>query len=132
MNSAANAAGSLLAALASNWIVVGSEDRAFFSTYGGLHANERVTGVMPIYLLDGTRVANNAADLWDGSIANAINLNELGGITNRNVWTGSTAAVPEPQSLALVLLGLGLGLGLGAAALATRRAPHPGGAFASD
>ena len=46
---------------------------------------------MPIYLLDGRRVANNAADLWDGSIASAINLNELGGITNRNVWTGSQA-----------------------------------------
>ncbi|TRU33398.1 MAG: PEP-CTERM sorting domain-containing protein [Microcystis aeruginosa Ma_MB_F_20061100_S20] len=47
------------------------------------------TGV-PIYLIDGNRVANNNADLWDGSIQTQINrtASDQGGISS-NVWTGS-------------------------------------------
>ena len=55
------------------------------------------TGV-PVYNLGGLIVANNNADLWDGSIANPINVTELGtGPTTQRgglfrVWTGTTAS----------------------------------------
>lgn len=47
------------------------------------------TGV-PIYLIDGNRVANNNADLWDGSIETAINRtpDDLQ-LLNEPVWTGT-------------------------------------------
>jgi hypothetical protein len=55
-----------------------------------------ITGV-PIFLVDGTKVANDYADLWDGSLAAPINITELdslppltGGIAK--VWTGSSRA----------------------------------------
>ena len=49
---------------------------------------------VPFYNLGGLRVANNNADLWDGSLANPINVTELGTApaAQRNgeflVWTG--------------------------------------------
>jgi hypothetical protein len=47
------------------------------------------TGV-PIYLIDGNRVANNNADLWDGSIQTAINRTpEDWQLNNEPVWTGT-------------------------------------------
>jgi len=46
------------------------------------------TGV-PIYLIDGNRVANNNADLWDGSIQTAINRTPLDTSTDNLVWTGT-------------------------------------------
>jgi hypothetical protein len=50
-----------------------------------------------IYRIDGALVATSGADLWDGSIANAINLTESGGAipggstTASRVWTGTTS-----------------------------------------
>jgi hypothetical protein len=41
-------------------------------------------------LLDGTKVALSTADLWDGSILNAIDTTEFGNTLQDNVWTGST------------------------------------------
>ncbi|AKE63186.1 hypothetical protein MYAER_0826 [Microcystis aeruginosa NIES-2549] len=46
------------------------------------------TGV-PIYLIDGNRVANNNADLWDGSIQTAINRTPDDWQLNEPVWTGT-------------------------------------------
>ncbi|MFM7793043.1 MAG: hypothetical protein ACKO90_34810, partial [Microcystis panniformis] len=46
------------------------------------------TGV-PIYLIDGNRVANNNADLWDGSIQTQINRTQTDGTYSNNVFTGS-------------------------------------------
>ncbi|MCZ8125654.1 MAG: PEP-CTERM sorting domain-containing protein [Microcystis sp. LE19-114.1B] len=46
------------------------------------------TGV-PIYLIDGNRVANNNADLWDGSIQTAINRTPDDWQLNELVWTGT-------------------------------------------
>jgi hypothetical protein len=43
-------------------------------------------GDFPIYRLDNVRIANNATDLWDGSIANATGGSVL---PNSFVWTGS-------------------------------------------
>jgi len=45
---------------------------------------------VPIFLLDGTQVATGNADLWDGSISAAINVDEsLNTGVNESVWTGS-------------------------------------------
>ncbi len=46
------------------------------------------TGV-PIYKLNGIRVVDNYDDLWDGSIDNPININELGNLLEDSVWTGT-------------------------------------------
>lgn len=47
---------------------------------------------VPIFLLDGTQVAVDNADLWDGDIGAAINLDENLNIVQERVWSGSTNA----------------------------------------
>ena len=53
---------------------------------------------VPIYQLAGLRVANGYADLWDGTIQNPINVNELGGGPVAQggglfrVWTGANSS----------------------------------------
>ncbi len=44
---------------------------------------------VPIYLIDGNKVANNNADLWDGSLQHPINLQPNDVISSNLVWTGS-------------------------------------------
>jgi hypothetical protein len=43
----------------------------------------------PIYRLDGARVATGNTDLWDGTIANAISINDQGNTVDVFVWTGT-------------------------------------------
>ena len=50
-------------------------------------------GSFPIYRIDGVQIATGGADLWDGSLANAINVDQYensygGGVT---AWTGSNS-----------------------------------------
>ncbi|CCI36017.1 PEP-CTERM sorting domain-containing protein [Microcystis aeruginosa] len=47
---------------------------------------------VPIYLIDGNRVANNNTDLWDGSIQNFINRTQSDTVLNGRVWTGTTGS----------------------------------------
>ncbi len=50
------------------------------------------TGV-PIYLLDGeSKIADNNADLWDGDIDHALNINEAGNVVGVLVWTGTNSS----------------------------------------
>ena len=49
------------------------------------------TGGVPIYRVDGTLVANNYGDLWDGAIANPINVTQNASTVNTSVWTGTTS-----------------------------------------
>jgi hypothetical protein len=44
---------------------------------------------VPIFLLDGTLVANGTADLFSGSIQAAIVLTELGDLSYSGVWAGT-------------------------------------------
>jgi len=47
-------------------------------------------GNFPIYRLDGVRIADNATDLWDGSIAvTGMTTSNAGLLPNSFVWTGS-------------------------------------------
>ena len=66
---------------------------------------------MPIYRVDSTLVANNYGDLWDGSIANPISINEndINITMNFFAWTGtntngSTFAI-DPLCGTIVRLG---------------------------
>jgi hypothetical protein len=57
----------------------------------------------PIYLLTDVRVADNSADLWDGSIQSLLSVNQFGDSESpQNVWTGT-------QSDGTELLGSALG-----------------------
>jgi hypothetical protein len=65
---------------------------ALVSTTGGQSATDIIpnnTDDIPIYLVTGALVALTGADLWDGSIATAINVTELFTSAPSLVWTGS-------------------------------------------
>ena len=63
---------------------------------------------VPIFNLTGALVANNNADLWDGTIQNPIDMTELGtsppdlGGGNFLVWTGSTSSGGENSDWSLI------------------------------
>jgi len=75
-----------LSALGTSWTAIASTSSMSARTNTGTTG----TGV-PIYRLDGTRIADNYADLWDGSIAAPLQIDENGAAvgTPRGVWTGS-------------------------------------------
>jgi hypothetical protein len=82
VNNAAQA-GSQLGSLGATWRAIASTDSVDAIVNIGGSSN------VPIYLLDGTLVATGTADLFDGSIAAPIWLDENGNIQAMNVWTGS-------------------------------------------
>jgi len=107
-----------LADLSTTW-------RAIVSTADGTDARDN-TGTnpdidgsgVPIFILDGTRVANDNAGLWSGQLLSRLNVTEAGLVsTPTNVWTGTIA---DGTSWALWnVLGNTIVTGLGA----------PGGGF---
>jgi hypothetical protein len=71
-----------------DWRVIGSTDDVDARDNTGTNPNVE-TGV-PIYLVDGlTKVADDNADLWDGSIDNIINLDENGVAKTHWPFTGT-------------------------------------------
>ena len=79
-----------LSELGTTWRVIGST-----ASVNAID-NTATTGVgVPVYRLDGVRVADNYTDLWDSSIDNLLNVDETGapysGSTG-NVFTGTYAA----------------------------------------
>ena len=84
VSDAANAVAALQA-LGTTWKAIGSTLAVNATTnIGG-------ASVVPIYNLEGLIVANSTVDLWDGSLANPINRNELGASVSSLVFTGTTA-----------------------------------------
>ena len=78
-----------LAALGTTWKAIGStpDDDARDNT----GTNPSSAGV-PIYRLDNTRIADDNADLWDGSIQATLSTNQFGSpVGVITVWTGSSA-----------------------------------------
>jgi len=83
-----------LAALGLAWKVIGStyavDARENTSTIPGTDG----AGI-PIYRLDGTRIADSYADLWDGSIDSPLNVDQYGNVyghdwwSQASVWTGT-------------------------------------------
>lgn len=77
-----------LAALSTNWTVLGST--ASVDAMANTNTNPTSTGVS-IYNLNGQLVADGNADLWDGGLANAINITQNGTVSNGVVFTGTGA-----------------------------------------
>ena len=75
-----------LAALGATWSVLGSTSAvdAIANTN-----TDPVSAGVPIYNLNGQLVASGNADLWDGSLAHAINVTQNGGILAGAVFTGT-------------------------------------------
>ena len=84
LDTALNGAGFDLSTI--TWKAIGSTSAVDARDNTG--TNPSSTGV-PIYLIDGNRVANNNADLWDGQLQHPINLNNLDISSLSHVWTGS-------------------------------------------
>jgi hypothetical protein len=93
-----------LAALATTWRVIGSTAAVDAVTHVA------ITG--PVFGLDGVQIATGAADLFDGSIASPVNVNQFGaGTPFAIVWTGSlangTSFIPA-EALGGILPGIGV------------------------
>ena len=78
-----------LAALGTTWKAIGST--ASIDARDNTGTNPASTGV-PIYTLAGVRIANNNADLWDGTIQSPLNVWEDGTAAPAIAWTGSVAS----------------------------------------
>ena len=62
-------------------------------TTASVTAISRFNPTSGIYLIDGTKIADNGSDLWDGSIDNPINLTPEGfTLGGERVWTGTNSA----------------------------------------
>jgi hypothetical protein len=77
-----------LAALGTTWKAIGSTGSIDARDNTG--TNPSSTGV-PIFRMDGARVANNNADLWDGFIINLVQTTETGSIRSALVFTGTAS-----------------------------------------
>ena len=104
VSDAANAAGSLLAPLGATWQAVASTSTVSAIDHIG-------SDDVPIFLLDGTEVADSAADLWSPTgllAADGIDLTELGTDAALFTWTGTGpdgTALDPLGSLAAVVEG---------------------------
>jgi len=79
-----------LVALGTTWRAIGST--ATVDARDNTGTNPLLPGV-PIYLLNDTKLADNNADLWDGSTDNAFNVNEVGAFSGGLwAWTGTNQA----------------------------------------
>jgi hypothetical protein len=86
VNNAANGVGSLLSPLNATWKVIGAT-----AASGSALDNIGGASLLPIYLLDGTLVANDTTDLFDSFLISGISLDEHGDDYNvtGNFWAWS-------------------------------------------
>ena len=90
-------------------VQLGAEWRALASTSSvsardntGTDATAPGVQGVPIYLVDGTRIANDYDDLWDGSLSTSPNVTGSGGAPSGGfVWTGSNTDGSAAGMLAL-------------------------------
>lgn len=81
---------SALVALGTTWTAIASTSAVDARDNTG--TNPSSTGV-PIYLLDGSKIANDNADLWDGTLLHALNVTESGGTLSGILpWTGTNSS----------------------------------------
>ena len=88
-----------LASLGATWKAIGST--ASVDARDNTGTNPAAVGV-PIFLLNDTKLVDDNADLWDGSIVVPFNLTELGSAVSILVWTGT-----GPSGVATINVGLG-------------------------
>lgn len=88
VDSLAKATGSAVEDLNTTWAIIGSTTS--IDARDNTHTNDAAGDPsVPIYRLDGQRVADSNADLWDGSINAAISITEKGGGLSTYTWTGT-------------------------------------------
>ncbi len=68
------------------WFALGSTPTVAANSSGRLPVDANSP---PLFRLDGVKVADNTADLWDGTIDAPINVTEAGLPESRIVWTGT-------------------------------------------
>jgi hypothetical protein len=88
VTAAADAVPELLA-LATDWKVVGSTRFVNARVHTGTDPTPAGPTGVPIFLLNDTQLATDYDDLWDGSLARDLNIDENGNEHNSRVWTGS-------------------------------------------
>jgi len=76
-----------------DWVVIGAID--------GMDAKDHAPISGPVFLLDGTKVADDATDMWDGSLDHAIDRDENGNLKQNSwVFTGTAADGTEASTQA--------------------------------
>lgn len=78
-----------LAALGTTWTAIASTSAV--DARDNTNTNPNVGVGVPIYRLDGLRIADNNTDLWDSSIQNALSINQSGNMVSTLPWTGTRA-----------------------------------------
>lgn len=74
-----------LAALGTTWMAIASTLSVVAINNIGLPPD------VPIYRLDGGRVADDSTDLWDGSIIRSISYDQYGDVLEEPIWTGTNS-----------------------------------------
>ena len=92
VQAAADAAGTV-DTTGATWHIIAS----FGGSYPPVDARDHALVSAPVYRLDGVRVADGFDDMWDGSLANPINVDEFGDtLVGRTLtgtrWTGEARA----------------------------------------
>lgn len=77
-----------LSALGTTWRAIASTPTVDARDNTDTNPTSNGTGV-PIFRLDGIKIADDNADLWDGSLDATLNVDELGNPSFANVWTGT-------------------------------------------
>ncbi len=81
VNDQANLAGALTESFGIQWFVIASTPN--------VDARDNAKVSAPVYLLNGDLVTTGESDMWDGSIANPIQLTQFGVSFTEHVYTGS-------------------------------------------
>lgn len=90
-----------LSALATSWTVIGSTIDV--DARDNTHTNPVLSVGFPVYNLAGIRIANDNADLWNGSLLahTTLSYDESGNNRDVGVWTGTATNGVDANSLVL-------------------------------
>jgi hypothetical protein len=108
VTNAANAVPELVA-LGTTWTAIGSTLTVAARDNTATNPGVNGTGV-PIYFLNDTILADDYADLWDGSIDNNFDVNEFGThVASTVIWTGTNSnGTSTPSYLGDIAVGYGV------------------------
>ena len=78
-----------LSALSTTWLVIGSTTA--ISASDNTLTNPLIETGFPIYTLQGSRIANNNATLWDGNLTGLLSRDQFGNVRFSPVFTGTSS-----------------------------------------
>ncbi len=91
-----------LAALSTTWKAIASTLTTAARDNTGTNITVPGNTGVPIFLLDGSKLADDNADLWDGSVDNPLNIDQTGATLATDVWAGTRF---DGTNLAFAVLG---------------------------